>query len=105
MNQARSVESSPQQKFTETMKLLIAADLHFRLHWFRWLIDQAPVFDLVCIAGDLLDIFNSETRAEQARGTTRLIRELADIVPVGVSQQILTKSPSLCLPYNWMPRS
>jgi Icc-related predicted phosphoesterase len=37
------------------MKLLLTADLHFRLHWFRWLIEQAPDFDLVCIAGDLLD--------------------------------------------------
>jgi Icc-related predicted phosphoesterase len=39
------------------MKLLITADLHFRFHWFRWLIEQAPDFDLVCIAGDLLDMF------------------------------------------------
>jgi hypothetical protein len=36
-------------------ELLITADLHFRIHWFRWLIEQAPDFDLVCIAGDLLD--------------------------------------------------
>jgi hypothetical protein len=49
------------------MKLLITADLHFRLHWFRWLIEQAPNFDLICIAGDLLDMFKSETRIEQAR--------------------------------------
>ena len=68
----------------ETMKLLITADLHFRLHWFRWLIEQAPDFDLVCIAGDLLDMFKSETRMEQAREITRLVRELAAIVPVAV---------------------
>jgi predicted MPP superfamily phosphohydrolase len=66
------------------MKLLVTADLHFRLHWFRWLIEQAPDFDLVCIAGDLLDMFKSETRLEQAREITRLVRELADIVPVAV---------------------
>jgi Calcineurin-like phosphoesterase len=66
------------------MKLLITADLHFCLHWFRWLIEQAPDFDLICIAGDLLDMFKSETRTEQARQITRLIRELADIVPVAV---------------------
>ena len=40
--------------------------------------------DLVCIAGDLLDMFNSETRMEQAREITRLVRELADLVPVAV---------------------
>jgi predicted MPP superfamily phosphohydrolase len=66
------------------MKLLITADLHFRIHWFRWLIEQAPNFDLVCVTGDLLDMFKSETRMEQAREITRLIRELADIVPVAV---------------------
>jgi predicted MPP superfamily phosphohydrolase len=66
------------------MKLLITADFHFRLHWFRWLIEQAPDFDLICIAGDLLDMFKSETRLEQAREITRLVRELADIVPVAV---------------------
>ena len=66
------------------MKLLITADLHFRLHWFRWLIEQAPDFDLVCIAGDLLDMFRSETRLEQSCEIARLIRKLADLVPVAV---------------------
>jgi calcineurin-like phosphoesterase family protein len=70
--------------FPEIMKLLITADLHFRLHWFRWLIDQAPEFDLVCIAGDLLDMFKSATRLEQAREIAVLVRELADRVPVAV---------------------
>ena len=66
------------------MKLLISADLHFRLQWFRWLIEQAPDFDLVCIAGDLLEMFKFESRMEQAREVSRLIRELADIVPIAV---------------------
>jgi predicted MPP superfamily phosphohydrolase len=66
------------------MKLLLTADLHFRLHWFRWLIAQAPDFDLVCIADDLLDMFKSETRIEQAREIARLIRKLADLVPVAL---------------------
>jgi predicted MPP superfamily phosphohydrolase len=66
------------------MKLLLTADLHFRLHWFRWLIEQAPDFDLVCVAGDLLDMFKSETRLEQAREIARLLRELADRVPAAV---------------------
>ncbi len=66
------------------MKLLLTADLHYRLHWFRWLIEQAPNFDLICIAGDLLDMFQAETRTEQAREVRSLIRVLADIVPVAV---------------------
>jgi Icc-related predicted phosphoesterase len=59
------------------MKLLLTADLHCRIHWFRWLIEEAPNFDLVCIAGDLLDIFKFETRTEQSREIAKLIRELA----------------------------
>jgi hypothetical protein len=43
-----------------------------------------PDFDLVCIAGDVLDMFNPETRLQQAREITRLIRELADLVPVAL---------------------
>ena len=66
------------------MKLLLTADLHYRLHWFRWLIEQAPSYDLVCIAGDLLDMFEVESTKEQAREVRRLIRKLADIVPVAV---------------------
>ena len=66
------------------MKLLITADLHYRIHWYRWLIEQARSYDLVCIAGDLLDMFKFESRMEQAREVRRLIRELADIVPVAV---------------------
>jgi uncharacterized protein len=66
------------------MKLLLTADLHFRIDWFRWLIEQAPRYDLVCIAGDLLDMFEVESTKEQAREVGRLIRELADIVPVAV---------------------
>jgi hypothetical protein len=52
--------------------------------WFRWLIEQAPNLDLNCIAGDLLDMFKSETRTDQAREVMRLVRELADRVPVAV---------------------
>jgi hypothetical protein len=51
------------QRFPKTMKLLLTADLHFRSHWFRWLIKQAANYDLVCIASDLLDMSKSETRS------------------------------------------
>jgi predicted MPP superfamily phosphohydrolase len=66
------------------MKLLLAADLHFRIRWFHSLIEQAQCYDLVCIAGDLLDMFNSKTRMQQAREIGQLIRKLADIVPVAI---------------------
>jgi hypothetical protein len=66
------------------MKVLLTADLHFRIDWFQLLIGQAPNYDLVCIAGDLLDMFDKKSTREQALEVTRLIKELADIVPVAV---------------------
>jgi predicted MPP superfamily phosphohydrolase len=68
----------------EQMKFLLTADLHFRTDWFRWLVGQAPNYDLVCISGDLLDMFEVKSTREQAREVTTLIKELADIVPVAV---------------------
>jgi hypothetical protein len=32
----------------QCIRSVLASDLHFRLHWFRWLIEQPPDFDLVC---------------------------------------------------------
>ena len=48
------------------MKILITADFHYREQWFR-LLSRAPEWDLVCIAGHLLDMFNAEPRIVQAR--------------------------------------
>ena len=39
------------------MRILHVADLHFRKPWFAWLAEQAPQYDAVVIAGDLLDLF------------------------------------------------
>ena len=58
------------------MRILITADLHYREQWFR-LLSRAAEWDLVCIAGDLLDMFNAEPRITQARTVTAWIRELA----------------------------
>ena len=38
------------------MKLLYVADLHYSLKQFDWLVAQAPGYDAVVIAGDLLDL-------------------------------------------------
>jgi len=80
------------------MKILITADLHFRRPWFRWLIEQAANYDLVCIGGDLLDMFAGESRTEQAREVTRLIRELANHVPVAIcsGQSRQCRTPDSC---------
>ena len=66
------------------MKILITADVHFRQHWFRWLIEEGASYDLICIAGDLLDMFGSEPRIAQAREVSRWIRELAKVARVAI---------------------
>lgn len=40
------------------MKLLLTADLHADPRWFQWISDHAADYDLICIAGDLLDGFH-----------------------------------------------
>jgi hypothetical protein len=66
------------------MKILLTADLHYRLPWYQWLIDQGPKYDLVCIAGDFLDIFNDEPRENHARVASVLVRELGRLTRVAV---------------------
>jgi hypothetical protein len=40
------------------VKLLLTADFHFHKPWFEWLLRVADRYDLICIAGDLLDMFH-----------------------------------------------
>ena len=37
------------------MKILVVADLHYALKQFDWVVEEAPHYDAVVIAGDLLD--------------------------------------------------
>ncbi|PTX92148.1 hypothetical protein DB346_24705 [Verrucomicrobia bacterium LW23] len=39
------------------MRILAVSDLHFQEQHFAWVAQQAPHFDLVIVAGDLLDLF------------------------------------------------
>jgi predicted phosphodiesterase len=66
------------------MKILITADLHYRKHWFRWLLTQAEDYDLICLAGDLLDMFRTESKIAQAGEVSRWIRELAKVTRVAI---------------------
>ena len=42
------------------MKILHLADLHARPHWLDWVSAHAGEFDLICLAGDLLDLLAVE---------------------------------------------
>jgi hypothetical protein len=59
------------------MRLLLTADLHCRLPWFKWLEAQALRYDAVVISGDLLDVFHKEPLKHQVKRTTSWLRSLA----------------------------
>ena len=42
------------------MKLLLTADFHYHKPWFEWVLRVASRYDLICIAGDLLDIYHPD---------------------------------------------
>jgi Calcineurin-like phosphoesterase len=42
------------------VKLLLTADFHYRKPWFEWLLCVAEQYDLICVAGDLLDMYHPE---------------------------------------------
>jgi DNA repair exonuclease SbcCD nuclease subunit len=66
------------------MKILITADLHYREYWFQWLLGRAADCDLICLAGDLLDMFRQEPRILQAREVSRWSRALANVTRVAI---------------------
>lgn len=65
------------------MKCLLVADLHYALKQYDWLVRAAPQFDVVVIAGDLLDLGSYVPRPAQIvvilkylqrlKGLTRLV--------------------------------
>jgi predicted MPP superfamily phosphohydrolase len=59
------------------MRVLLTTDLHLSLPWFEWLIAKGPAFDLVCIAGDLLDLCNEEPKPKQVAQVQGHLRDLA----------------------------
>jgi Icc-related predicted phosphoesterase len=66
------------------MKLLLTVDLHHRRPWFDWLLGQARRYDLIGIAGDLLDMFSDAPRPAQADDVQRFLRKLAAMTRVVV---------------------
>lgn len=49
------------------MKILHVADLHMNQAWFGWIESQAGRFDLIAIAGDLLNAFSNVNMCDQAK--------------------------------------
>jgi Icc-related predicted phosphoesterase len=59
------------------VRILLVSDLHYRLPQFDWVEEVAPDFDLVVIAGDLLDISSSVPPAAQLVVIRRHLAQLA----------------------------
>jgi Icc-related predicted phosphoesterase len=53
------------------MKILLTADLHSNRAWYEWLTGEASHYDLVAIAGDLIDAFgiDEQGQVDWLRGT------------------------------------
>jgi Icc-related predicted phosphoesterase len=65
------------------MKILIVSDLHYTLPQFDWVVAVAPSYDLVVIAGDLLDIasmVDPETQIIVVLKYLRRLRALTKII-------------------------
>jgi predicted phosphodiesterase len=58
------------------MRLLLTAELHYRLSWFKWLEAQAAHYDAIAICGDLLDVFYKDPLKRQIQRTTSWLRGL-----------------------------
>ncbi len=67
------------------MRILLVSDLHYTLPQFDWVEEVAPEFDLVVIAGDLLDISSSVPPAAQLVAIRRHLAVLASRTRLAVS--------------------
>jgi hypothetical protein len=66
------------------MKVLLTADLHSNPGWFRWLEEEAGKYELICIAGDLLDAFSKVVLGDQAAQVRGFLYRLAGKTSVAV---------------------
>lgn len=64
------------------MKILHVSDLHSSLNWFDWIRRVAVNYDLVCIAGDLLDAGRPDTMADQIKEVSAAIARISTRVAI-----------------------
>lgn len=67
------------------MRLLLVSDLHYSLPQLDWVVRVAPSFDLVVVAGDLLDISSAVAIDAQIVVVLQYLRRLRDAGRVAVS--------------------
>lgn len=64
------------------MKCLLVADIHYDLRKFDWVVDMAPLVDLVVLAGDHLEIASMVARPDQAVIVQKYFRRIREKVPL-----------------------
>jgi Icc-related predicted phosphoesterase len=67
------------------MRILVTSDLHFNRPQIEWLARSAPAFDLVVIAGDLLDIARTQSVPEQINEMRETLTHLRSLGPLAVA--------------------
>lgn len=58
------------------MQILHASDLHSVTAWFDWLVRVAPLYDLVCLSGDLLDRGAAQRIDRQVKTVSGLLNSI-----------------------------
>ena len=61
------------------MRLLAVADLHYSLRQFDWVLECAPDFDVVVLAGDMLELSSLVDRRAQAVVVRKYFNRLREI--------------------------
>lgn len=87
------------------MKLLLVADLHYTLRQWDWLKSVADQFDLIVIAGDLLDIASIVSQEAQIVVIRKYLQRLAPNSPVLVSSgnhDVLSPTTDQAKTANWL---
>jgi len=66
------------------MKILVVSDIHYSLQQYDWLVRESPGFDLVVIAGDLLEMAAPVDLDTQAAVVGQYCRKISAQVPLVV---------------------
>lgn len=73
------------QARTHTMKIFLTSDLHGEVSDYRWIAEHARDYDLVCIAGDLIDAFDRRGLYPQIERVSDWCQEMRRLgVPVAL---------------------
>jgi predicted phosphodiesterase len=64
------------------MRILLVSDLHYGLASFDWVLDNAPNFDVVVLAGDHLDVSSLVPLESQIVVVRTYLRKMAELTTV-----------------------